>query len=803
MSSSRRSVGPTRAPSSSQQRKDPLFRGSGCHLCRARKVKCNAGKPFCDRCLAQGNTEKCIYDPVKKSKYTLAKEEIMVLKEQIASMERQLAGRSEPTTPVPGPSSLDDEEDVKTPPSGFLGGLQLVDSEEELEPSPIGEQDYPDQPAPYPVQTGVQYPGPSSVVPPPAFETGPFQPQENYHQSSFDYRYGGPQAGVSPSIPTSWSMASATMAASSSTGSILPQSQSGQNWEPMPYLHPNETPASPGGMPFGSQAGYGQGVAFGNHGTYRGGPIPSYDAYQGAPSRRIPFIVRDRERPMPSPPVFGVDLVMNFFRTWKLESQSRYPSLSNYGHATGINEHYSGSGWELVGNWWEKDDLPVDLRDELLELFRPFRKQVGLEIWVPDFLASLHNPPHGRPHPGLMWMMYTFAATFSGDPKLEELVPDFFKKARSNLAQSLADNDRLFNYVQGMTLCASMLYMTGKITQGHMEANAACHAAILCGLHKISSPNWTRNDQPPPPRSGLKIRQIDFELAPAQSPREHGERIAAFWQLVLVDHSAAAATGLPAMFRDDGDERSRVETVFPRPLEEYLDNKAADAPYATLRDVFEPRFIPRDPPDTIMTLQVKSTALLERAVRLGTMWRDGQDVSLTNPTKYQAEYQTVLHGIQHFRHYLPPSWSDEPGPLPRTSGGLVWDRLYAHFMTLNAQIELYHVIAGTNQEAYDNCLYSARLVVQMVRQLTNDEISRLGVMLGHCFNLATHVLMRELKARKAHGDEAGIAYVNQELDVILQALSVLGKEHHLVGVQSLRANRARMHENELPASVQY
>lgn len=32
--------------------------------------------------------------------------------------------------------------------------------------------------------------------------------------------------------------------------------------------------------------------------------------------------------------------------------------------------------------------------------FRPFRKQVGLEIWIPDFLASLHNPPHGRPHPG-------------------------------------------------------------------------------------------------------------------------------------------------------------------------------------------------------------------------------------------------------------------------------------------------------------------------------------------------------------------------------------------------------------------
>lgn len=34
----------------------------------------------------------------------------------------------------------------------------------------------------------------------------------------------------------------------------------------------------------------------------------------------------------------------------------------------------------------------------------------------------------------------------------------------------------MYSYVQGMTLFSSMLYMTGKITEGHVEANAACHA---------------------------------------------------------------------------------------------------------------------------------------------------------------------------------------------------------------------------------------------------------------------------------------------------------------------------------------
>ncbi|KAG8729830.1 hypothetical protein FRC12_020679 [Ceratobasidium sp. 428] len=392
-----------------------------------------------------------------------------------------------------------------------------------------------------------------------------------------------------------------------------------------------------------------------------------------------------------------------------------------------------------------------------------------------------------------MWTIYSYAAHFSGDPELTDLIQDFMQKAHRNLRQGHAAGDRLFNIIQGMTLMSSLLYTQGKINEGNLESNSACHVAMTCGLHKISSADWYKPVAPP--RSQLRIRQVDYHLAPAASAREHGERIVTFWQLLLVDLSAAAATGLPATFRDDGDQRSRVETVFPRPLEEYVNGKAALAPYATLGDIFAPRFIPTNPPDIASTLLLKSTALLERAVRLGTMWRDGIDMSLADPDKYRAEYNIVYTAIRHFRTYLPPIYQlPDELQVPCTSKGLVWDRLYPHFITLNAEVQLFYVLGDTDQLAYDRCLDSARAVESLLHQLTDQEISEVGVMLGHCFTSTLHVLQRDLKNRRTLGDEAGVERVKREQDTLLNALSVLGQHHHLVAVQSARARQSVANE---------
>lgn len=853
MSYQQGSTGPARTPSASAgQRQTPLFRGAGCHHCRTRKVKCDAGKPYCGRCMAHGTTEFCKYDEVKKSKLTLIKEENAELKERVALLERQLAGVDPATSFSNGKEPAQETKDLPPlsrlriePELDFKQELELEDEVEELYELggsgsyDAGTGDYPvqaqqhsaesypaasnqshsrsglySQPQQHAAQSGHylttprQYPSPSGQ---PQAGYGSYQaPAGSYytqpgHSPVDPFRAAGLVPTERPHVPfdaqlgsetlshPSWSAVRNDSVPTSATGtSSYTPSPSGGSWQQLPCLSPEDTPASPGGTSYPTSSSYIQGVTFDDYGAYQGGAMPSYDAYQGAPNLQAALVTR--RRPMrPSPPVFGHDMIMTFFQKWRSDHQAQAYIEDEYA----AQAAYDNSNRALVGNWWERDDLSISARDHLLGIFLPYRKQVGLEIWVPDFLASLHNPPKGRPHPGLMWMIYTFAAFFSNDPDLQALVPQFMERARRNLEESYARSDRLFNYIQGQTLYSSILYMTGRISEGYLASSMACNVAILCGLHKISSPILTIPAQSKE-RSALRIRQIDFQLEPATSLREHGERIAAFWQLVLVDHSAAATTGLPAMFRDDGDERSRVETVLPRPIEEYINMKAAELPYATLGDIFAPKFVP-DPPDTVMALQVKSTALLERTVRLATSWSNGKHASTTNPDKYMAEYHNIMGAIRHFRSYMPPLLpvTSEDSQLPKTSKGLIWERLYPYYITLNAQIQLYNVLEAVEPLAYDSCLKSARDFKAMIEQLADDEISLLGVMLGHAFTSASHVFLRELKRCRERQDEMGVEIVNQELDVIHHGLAILGQHHHLASVQSSRADKVRLEENSL------
>lgn len=114
--------------------------------------------------------------------------------------------------------------------------------------------------------------------------------------------------------------------------------------------------------------------------------------------------------------------------------------------------------------------------------------------------------------------------------------------------------------------------------------------------------------------------------------------------------------------------------------------------------------------------------------------RELTNSSTTNPEKYMAEYHTVLSAIRHFRSYLPSlTCQDAEGPesqLSRTSMGLISERLYPHFIVMNAQIQLYNILEETSPVAYDSCLKSARDIAALISQLNDLEIAQLGVMMG-------------------------------------------------------------------------
>ncbi|QRW09945.1 glutathione S-transferase [Ceratobasidium sp. AG-Ba] len=316
-----------------------------------------------------------------------------------------------------------------------------------------------------------------------------------------------------------------------------------------------------------------------------------------------------------------------------------------------------------------------------------------------------------------------------------------------------------------------------------IEASMYRTSTVTCGLHKISSHDWSK-PAPQKPSLGLRINKVDYSLKAPSSAREHGERIAAFWQLALVDHTIAATTGVPAYFSGDGDWRSNVETVFPRPLEDYINGKASEASCATLRDIFESGVVPISMPDIPATLQVKSMALLERAVRLGIRWGDGVDLPSTELVEYMAERDIIKTAIEHFKSYLPPVRQPSAGiQPPRTSNGLVWKRLYPHFIVLTAEIQLLYPSGVKDHLDYYQCLRSARATKEIISELTDTEISQIGVVPGQCFSLTLHVLERELQRKNALGDKASVDLITDKREVVLNALKVLGKVHHLVARQ--------------------
>ncbi|CAE6510785.1 unnamed protein product [Rhizoctonia solani] len=799
------STGPTRTPAN-PSRSTPLFRGTGCHYCRTRKVKCDAGKPFCARCIQQNTTDRCKYDEVKKSKLTLVKEENAELKARLALAERELARRSSPTLALPA-------EDVKEPPSSTFSQLAL-DADDELEHG-HGQDEEPDDgvsgdpinigPVPFLVQPQQHstrpehYPTGPAHVPrlntypqfqrlprPHPLPNDPYQPAyqgpyysqvlagNTFHSTGFTQEAGytrsapyTPQVHTGP-LPDGYNTWPPTpidpVPPSASTPGFTP-SPSSRQWRQLPGSPPGSYPSNP-------SINYPGGAMFRDDGRYFGGAMPSYDAYQGV-----------HQRPAPAPPVYGRDMVMEYFQKWKVEPQPQAYIEDQYTQAP------TDGSWALVGNWWERDDLSVSQRNHLLELVLPYRKQLGLEIWVPRFLASLHLPPKRRPHPGFMWMLYSFAAFFSGNPELHELLPTFLERARRNLDESFASSDRLFDYIRGQTLYASIKFLSGMVREASMATTSACHAAMMCGLHKISSPVTApkAQDREQPAYSSS---QTGFQLEPASSPHEHGERIAAFWQLALVDISAAATTDFPGMLRYDGDERSRVETVFPRPLEEYINGAASQVPYATLGDFFTSREIP-NPPDIVITMQVKATALLERAVRLSTKWSQGKQI-------YDNEFNIVFQTLQHFKSYLPSMRPQEgniaESELPRSTNGLIYERLFPYFMVWDAEIELLRILEEEQMTARLGCLQSAREIRNLVTLLEDQEVAVLGVLLGHCFKSALKVFRREIARCREQYDEANVEILTQDLNIVTHALNLISENHRLTAIQPERTDRTRIRE---------
>lgn len=229
--------------------------------------------------------------------------------------------------------------------------------------------------------------------------------------------------------------------------------------------------------------------------------------------------------------------------------------------------------------WWENEDLTPQWRQTLLDIYLPHRHQTCFSIHVPSFVLAVQSPsipPSAKPHPALMNAIYLLATHFASIgslPQIELLESVFLERALAHVGVALEHSDRLVNIVQASCLLACWFFGKGRLLEGYYHASSAGRLAIGLGLHQI------RSDKFGPPGSSPLSQKADSHpviqeegmVPPPNSRMEIGQRILTFWQVFNVDRCWAVATNLPSGLVDDDHPRTRILTLWPREVEEYMD----------------------------------------------------------------------------------------------------------------------------------------------------------------------------------------------------------------------------------------
>lgn len=219
-------------------------------------------------------------------------------------------------------------------------------------------------------------------------------------------------------------------------------------------------------------------------------------------------------------------------------------------------------------------------------MFLTHRHQFTFDTHIERFQVSMSYASPDKPHPALMDSIYLMSCHISQSPSLTELEPHFLKRALCGISDALQHNDRVINVLQASCLLALYFFGRGRILEGYYHSSIAARLAVSLGLHQMRSDNWFQLQftageyqySAPPPNSYSAV-----QLQPPKDAIESEERVAAFWQVFVVDRAWSVATGLPAALPDDDHPQAQIETVWPTPLSQFPVGRVCCSPSSSRR----------------------------------------------------------------------------------------------------------------------------------------------------------------------------------------------------------------------------
>ncbi|KAG8900107.1 hypothetical protein FRB99_006254 [Tulasnella sp. 403] len=322
-----------------------------------------------------------------------------------------------------------------------------------------------------------------------------------------------------------------------------------------------------------------------------------------------------------------------------LSNPGSVASRSSYSPTPSTNSSAASPGqiFEATGHYHDPlmkavmvDDMPIEDRNKVIKIFFTGSQRLGCPILPQRFFEQSANPDKSQqPHPALIHAMCLVGLAFTwwtpgySTARKHDLPPTcppadvLLAKTRAYLDESLAQVDRVLDYLQASNLLSYFFFQQGRLQEGQFISASNSRMTVMCNLHKISQSvlNEMLPGQEPAPGQSMWDGTL---LGRPKDSYELGVRIWTFWQSWYYDAVFSLISGLPL-----NRNPAKLTTVFPRPSSAYASGWALSLRNTSFDELFEndpPQFStdPNEPEGASHPLStyLKGLAILERTNQL-------------------------------------------------------------------------------------------------------------------------------------------------------------------------------------------
>jgi len=359
--------------------------------------------------------------------------------------------------------------------------------------------------------------------------------------------------------------------------------------------------------------------------------------------------------------------------------------------------------------------------------------------------------------------MCLIACALSRKPHLQKFEEKLVAQARQNLDQSLAQADRLLDFIRASALLARYYGFRARLVEGYTMIAACARFTLACGLHKITSRIEINSDKWTSSAATLLPPPADFI--------ELGERINVFWMVFMIERVFASGNHFTSAFLDE-----EIETLMPIPMSYYEMPRQILAAFPkhtimSLYDLSSGAASVRH--DNLHSITVKSSVLLQRATDLKLRAEAG---NMGN--SFWEESRALENVILYFAASMPPM----PSLDAELTGGIASLSLrevltiWVKMQTLTALIQLHFVFALDDPVARQKCVSSLEKMVRLAR-LIEDSDPRYLHAVEVCLHLTHEFVCSVINRCQEDGDVEGMAEFEPTREYLVHVIKCIAPDH--------------------------